>query len=313
MILGLKTGPKNFEDAKRTVLDDGATMCELWYDIHKQDDYHDIITWLEEQNVSIALHHWGVAQGKYKTNLTTNHQGVRSDTVQQIQETIDIASTLSNPAYVNAHPGGRYLETTNLETGEQALVPDAYTPPEEADSIFFESVEYLQEYADSRGVLLTLETLPGSEAPIPGARTEAYVPDNVPLATMERMRDVGGFLANDLTHTAGQLAMESNTLTSMWEKLYAFTKQTADMTRLLHINTVTPPYNGTDSHHGITEHDFVGDEFPSRDQLKKILSLFKNRDDVFVLTEPQVIATQANFRALKQLVEELKESPSTTR
>lgn len=307
MIIGLKTGPRNFEDGKRTILEDGAAMCELWYNIHKQEMYVDIIKWLEKHGVSIALHHWGVMGGRYKSNLTTNNQAVRSETVRQIQETIDIASTLSKTAYVNAHPGGRYLETTDLETGEQALMESEHTPPEEADSIFLETCEYLQEYANSRGVMLTIETLPGSEAPSPNRREEAYMPDNVPLSTMERIGDQGCYIANDITHTAGQLALESNTLTSIWKGLYGFTKRTASHTRLLHINTVVPPYNGTDSHHGITEHDFVGNEFPNRTQIKQLLSLFKTRDDVYVLTEPQMNAVQSNFRALKQLVEESRE------
>ncbi|MEX1111945.1 MAG: TIM barrel protein [Candidatus Andersenbacteria bacterium] len=305
MILGIKTGPKNWEDGKAAILEDSAAMSEIWFNIHNESHYDDMLVWLQEHDVAIGLHHWGVVEEKYKTNLMTNNESVRHETIEQIQRTIDIASTLKRPAYVNAHPGSRYLETLNLDTAAQELVKDSRTPDDESDELFFQSVQYLQEYAASKNIVLTIETLPAAEARLEENRSDIYIPDNAPLSLMKRMTQEGWYIANDITHTAAQLAMENPTPAVMWEKLYAFSRAVAPATRLIHLNTVTPPYNGTDSHTGITEDDFRQTVFPSRDQLKELLHIFKDREDVYVVPEPQTNATRANFKALTQLVSEL--------
>lgn len=303
MIIGFKTGPRNFEEGQRIVEEDHAQLCEMWFDVTRANIYDDMIGWLQEQNVVVGLHHWGLVDGQYKTNLATNNSQVRKETIQQIKTTIDIGARI-NCAYVNAHPGARYLERNNFVKEAQELVPHTETPTEESDRLFLEATQELHEYAEQKGVLLTIETLPAAEAPTPRDRENKYEPGNVPLPIMQKMCEQGGYIANDITHTAGQLALDSADKKSMWTSLLSFTNAIKNQTRLLHINTVTPPYNGTDSHDGVTDEDFSRESFPSREQIKELLSVFKDTN-VFVVPEPQTGTMQANYRTLKTIVSEI--------
>jgi hypothetical protein len=83
------------------------------------------------------------------------------------------------------------------------------------------------------------------------------------------------------------------------------TKKLALQTRLVHINTMPPPFNGTDGHLGILDKDFKKDVFPSREQIKLLLSSFSDRKDVWVIPEPFLDHVE-NTKALIKLIEEIK-------
>jgi sugar phosphate isomerase/epimerase len=301
MIIGFKTGPKTWEEGKRIVEEDNPHVCELWFDVTKADMYDDMIAWLQNHNVHIGLHHWGVVYGQYKTNLATRDKAIRDTAIQQIKDTIDIGARLEC-AYVNAHPGAQYVERINLDNFSQELVTENKTEQEESEKLLLEAAQLLQEYAQDRGVLFTIETLPGAEAPIAHQRQSVYVPGNAPLDVMERIGTQGGHIANDITHTAGQVALDATSPDAIWEGIVDFTKRTHTFTNVLHINTVSPPFNGSDSHEGITGQEFAQGNFPSRQQIKQFLSFFKDRDDVFVIPEPRAGTMQENYRALATLV-----------
>ena len=73
--------------------------------------------------------------------------------------------------------------------------------------ILLETAQELNNYAKERGVLLTLETLPGREAYKHGTREPLYDPINVNLDMMIKLADAGIAIANDITHTASALAV----------------------------------------------------------------------------------------------------------
>jgi hypothetical protein len=66
------------------------------------------------------------------------------------------------------------------------------------------------------------------------------------------------------------------------------------------------PFDGRDSHDGLTPEDFAQGVFPHREHVKELLSLFANREDVYAVPEPQIEKTRENFLELKKIAEEAK-------
>lgn len=306
MKLGFKTGPKNWESEGQALAGSGAEACEVWFDVGREEEYGEMLAELTDKDVAIGLHHWGLVQGKYKTNLATQVDHIRWETIDQIKRTIDIGRSL-DCTYVNVHPGARWLEELSFTPWRQKIVAGSETPPEESRELFLTAVEELQTYARDREVLLTVETLPALEVKDGHERREhVYNPESVPLDILEEMATSGGWLANDITHTAGQLMIKSTDTVAIWRELLAFTKRLAAQTKLLHMNTVMPPFNGTDSHDGVTDGDFERGAWPNRDQIKELLRIFTGREDVFVIPEPQEGTARENFEALQMIYQEIR-------
>lgn len=299
MQVGFKTGPTNFEEGKKIVLEEGATMCEVWFRVDKADEYSDMLAWLAKHNVRAGLHHWGLIDGTFKTNITSPDAHIRQETIKQIKETIDIGARIGC-AYVNAHCGARATEKISFVEDAQELVGFESADEQLSKNLFFEATGKLFKYARQQEVLLTIETLPGLEKRSGYARYDTYDPVSTNYRTLLTMAKKGGYIANDITHTASQIFLETQDIQLVWQRLYAFTKEAVPYTRLLHVNTFPPPFNGTDSHHGILPEDFEIGGFPSREQVSSLLALFKGRDDVFAVPEPQD-KMRKNFLALREL------------
>jgi hypothetical protein len=303
MIIGFKTGPRNWEAAQKIVTKDGARMCEVWFNVLKEAEYAEMFTWLRKHNVQIGLHHWGLARGKLKTNLMTQDQEVREETLRQMRRAIEIGTEIG-AGYVNVHPGARCLEEIDFATQTQALVKGSETSETEAEKLLMEGAAELAQYAQARGVLFLMETLPACEAVNFAARVGSYDPGNPPLSLMIKLAKQKVWLANDLTHTAAQIAIEDSSREGMWRRLHRFTEEAAPHTRLLHVNTVREPFDGRDSHDGLLPEDFSQGFFPSRAQLLELLKIFADRDDVYAVAEPQLEVTRENFLALREIAEE---------
>lgn len=300
MNIGFKTGPKNWESEGRALAAEAA-VCEVWFDVRRDKEYREMLAELAHQEVRVGLHHWGLVDGKYKTNLATNVRNVREATIEQIKRTIDRGADI-DCGYVNAHPGARWLEEQQFSPWRQKLVPGSETEAKEARELFLMAVEELQTYAADRGVLLTMETLPAREVKFGhGQRDAVYDPGNMSLEVLEEMVQSGGWLANDITHTIGQLAVQENDRAFMRQELLAFSRRVAEGTRVLHVNTVSPPFNGTDSHDGITPEDFDRGVFPDSSEVRDWLAVFSGRGDVFVIPEPQDGTAIDNYRALEAM------------
>src|SRR3989344_882128 len=109
MHIGFKTGPRTWEEGKRIVIEEGAKLCEVWFRIDKASDYTEMLDWLTAQGVSVGLHHWGLVDGRYKTNIASKNTNIRQKTLQQIKDTIDIGARIEC-AYVNMHCGAQAIE-----------------------------------------------------------------------------------------------------------------------------------------------------------------------------------------------------------
>ncbi|MEO6077966.1 MAG: TIM barrel protein [Candidatus Andersenbacteria bacterium] len=303
MILGIKTGPKNFEEGQATVTDAGARMAEIWFDVTKAFEYNDMLEWLTKHNVAIGLHHWGIVDKNLKTNLATQDEAVREETMRQIKQTIDIGASIGC-AYVNAHPGAEALETIDFTNWKQTMLEDKTTPEDIARNLFLQAAQELTAYAQSKQVLLTLESITARESAINHDRFDIYDSGNMSLDALEEATKNGAWFANDISHTGTHLLVEHENKSKAWEELINFSTRLAPRTRLIHMNIITPPYNGTDSHDGITDADFSQDTFPDKQGVIAFLQLFKNRGDVYVVNEPKG-GVMGNFKALQKLAEGL--------
>ena len=303
MNVGFKTGPKNWEEGMRIVTEHGARLCEMWFRIDRAAAYDDRLSWLKKHEVRTGLHHWGVAAGKYKTNLATNNTDIRQETIQQIKDTIDVGAKI-DCAYVNAHPGAAQVEKLDLVGETQEPVAGEITDPEESAALFLSAAEGLQAYAVKKGVLLTLETLPAREQYALGDRSRLYNPCNVPLAVMGKLGAQGNFLANDTTHTLAAVSVQASNQENLWQTFMQFARAAAPFTHLLHINTLLLPHDGSDSHDGVTADDFAKNVAPTREQILEFLRVFAGREDVFVIPEPRNHMKE-NYLALQALVNSL--------
>jgi len=300
MIAGFKTGPRTWEEGKRIVEENGARMAEIWFRVDRASEHEAMFTWFARRDVRLGLHHWSVAAGNLKANLSTANAAVREESLQSVKQTIEIGRQL-NCAYVNIHPGAERLERLDLDHGEQDLTDDEATAPEEARELMLAAAAELYAYAQKQEVLLTIETLPGIEAH-DSQRQGRYDPGNTPLLTMQKIAKLGP-IANDITHTAAAVAHEQQSAERdvLWAGLLEFTQATQQQTRLLHVNTMVPPFDGTDSHNGLLPEDEAAGVFPNREQVAELLALFRGRDDVFLVPEPRE-RMQENYRALIELI-----------
>lgn len=303
MHVGFKTGPRTWEEGKKIIADDKPDFCEVWFRIDKAREYDAMLDHLQSHNVRIGLHHWGLAAGQYKTNLATNRKMVRQESMAQIKDTIDVSARIGG-VYVNVHPGAAQLEMIDLYAGRQAPVEGAVTAAEESSSLFWQAAEELQRYAERKKILLTFESLPGREPYFFYDRSRSYDAGSISLAVLGELGAKGAWLANDITHTLAMLSVVETEEIGRWNMFMAFTEGAAPFTRLLHANTMTAPYNGTDSHDGLTDQDFANGVRPTREQMRSVLRLFKDRADVWVIPEPRS-KMQSNWRALRALVESI--------
>lgn len=301
MQVGFKTGPKTWEEGKIIAREDGVKLCEVWFRIDKAEEYDSMLAFLAAEKVKVGLHHWGLIDGKYKTNIASGDEHIRTQTLAQIKDTIEIGAKIEC-AYVNAHCGAQANEIISFEPFEQQLLSTGKIHSAEAEKIFLESAAQLQEFAQRKGVTLTIETLPGAESAT--SREDIYVPGNTPYLTLLQLSSIGAFMANDFTHTASQIMLATQDLSAIWNRLFEFTKTAAPITRLLHVNTVIPPFNGSDSHNGILPEDFSAGAFPTAEQIKELLRIFKDRDDVCAIPEPHT-DMRKNTQALRALAQSL--------
>ena len=303
MIIGFKTGPKTWNEGRQIVEAHGATFCEIWFNVLRADEYVEPLSWFTDRDVGLGLHYWGMIDD-LKPNYATTNEDVRSRTLAQMKHCIDLGAQYE-VGYVNLHPSARQLEKLDVDKGEQSPVPESTTPEERYQELLIAGSLELHEYASSKGVLLTIETIPSRENYRYHDRSSNYDPGNPTLNDSKAIAEAGCNIANDLTHTTSAVApiCAPDTIREcMATALDAFVEETADSTYLVHANTMVEPFDGTDTHDGVRDVDFANGVFPDRDQVVRVLSAFKHRDDVFIVPEPKANMVE-NYQALEKLAE----------
>lgn len=303
MKLGIKVGPQpnSFHDLEQT----RAPYCEVWFNINEAPKYNELFSFLKKRSIDVGLHFWGSLPDGTWTNFAYPDQKLIEASLRLMHQTIDIASQ-NRFKYVNIHPGARIKMKIDFVRQEfQPLgkpVDMAVSEP-----LFFEYAQKLHEYARNRGIVFTVET-------VPPRGTRGWYDENarknndivctyeLPVTTLVVAARQGLWIANDLCHTAANNISDNRTDVANF--VFETTKTLALQTRLIHVGFVVPPYNGTDFHDHLDNPLLDTDQaIPNKNELKQLLNLFGDRNDVWAIVEP-VNDHPKNYLLLQKLLKE---------
>jgi len=285
MKLGIKIAPDN--SWKSNIEATRPQMVEIWYNAGRPDDYNEIFAYLKGKPIDVGLHYWGALPNNILTNITYPDASVNKPSLGLMHAAIDKAAA-HNCSYINVHPDVYSLLHVDFTTMTIRVASET------ADyktfmAAFIQNFLALSAYARSRGVLLTVETLPMRDTPSwrpDRDRTRVIDIHEVPVDVLIDLSRQGVAIANDLGHTACN--MISPDRTAVWEFLKAATRTLAPQTRLIHMGFLAPPYNGVDFHNSLANPVFqTRDAVPNKSEMVELLKKnFRSRDDMWILVEP---------------------------
>ncbi|HUD18900.1 MAG TPA: TIM barrel protein [Patescibacteria group bacterium] len=301
MKLGLKVNADR-ESADR-LNGAGPPFVEVWFNVNEKDRYDDLFRELQRRQCQAGLHFWGLLDGNIAPNIAYPDEKVIKESMTLMRQTIDIAAR-HNCAYVNIHPGASALSKVQYDKERYDVISDPADTDRSID-LFLEHAIELHEYATSKNVVFTVETVPPRITDGWYNATARLRPKNayeLPPRAITRACDAGLWVANDFCHTA------ANAITDNPDVVFTFLKgitlQLAPKTRLIHLGFVMPPYNGTDNHDELDNPLLQTNQaVPNHHQMIELLRMFQNRDDVWILVEPKEDHVKNYFLA-KQLLDE---------
>lgn len=304
MKLGIKVGPqKQSIDDLIAVRPD---FCEVWFHVGQIDQYDNLFHTIHDIQCESGLHFWGALPGNIEVNLSYPDPTIVKASVQLIKHTIDYAAA-KGCIYVNVHPGEARL--TKIDFDKEIFEPIGPEAPLASCVRTLEaSLRELASYAADKDILFYVESVPPSAPGTPwhGPEGRKHPVDivQIPVSEVAKMLTIDNvYFTNDLGHTAANIITTDPTM--VFDFLWRTTTNLRLKTKLIHASYLIPPYNGTDYHGCLYYEEFnLPGAVSNRDQMKKLLQIFKDRQDVGVLVEPEK-DHQKNFHELKKLVEEL--------
>lgn len=304
MTLGIKVGlqKQSFLDLTQT----NAPFAEVWFNIAQADDYTALFDELKRRHMQVGLHFWGVLDDGISPGFGYPDAPILKGSVDLVKKTIDIAAK-NKFQYVNIHPGSRAIVKMDLDRQDYPYISEPIPLPQ-AQTIFLEHASILHQYAKRRDVVLTVETVTRrfqkTDWYNPASRLNPIDNFQLPVSSIQAAGACGIAVANDFGHTATNVI--SDRPLKIWNFLYTATQSLAATTRLIHLGFLVPPYNGTDFHDTLDNPILDTDQsIPNNRQMIQLLKLFKNRDDIWILVEPNGRHTENYFLAQKILAEAL--------
>lgn len=293
LIPGIKIGPKDWA----TKLNQSqAKLAEIWYRADKPEWYHEMFQVLHDRGVIFGLHYWGITSSGHEANLA--YPG------ENFQESVDLVQACLNQAidqqaaYVNIHTGNRRL--MNIQLGELSqIVPDPNSIQISNDQAVFtrnQALIDLGRQAREHQVQLLVEAIPQKVATDSRLHPINQYPASLDGLLSLCQQGLIGF-TNDFCHT---FAFDQDNFETI-------TQDFAPYTKLVHANTLTPPYNGTDEHRGILDDDLAQPGvFPSKDQLISLIGQIqsKSQSDLWLIGEPADHHIE-NYQKLQNLIKSL--------
>lgn len=303
MKAGIKIGP---QDGIAILKQSQAKYCEVWFRLDLKEKYYPLFEYLKKNNIAFGLHFWAMVDGKYFPNLLYYKKNITQETFTLIKQTIDIAHKWQ-AKYVNFHPESYHLSLLDLNKSIVKLAD--VNEPIDREKSFQQLVYYLEKiksYSEKRGIVPIIETVPKYNPSdiknIKKGRENPQLSEGLETERFYQLAQLDYPICLDISHTTNQIITQNK------DKLFAYlltaTKKMIRTISLLHVNTVMPPFNGVDSHDGVLEEDFKKGVFPSKVQLMKILSLFKNKN-IWLIPEPPQRDMIANYYALKEIIANL--------
>lgn len=285
MKLGIKIAPGNAwqHDIEAT----HPAMVEIWYNASRPQDYDAIFDYLADKPIDVGLHFWGTVQTNILTNISYPDPAITEPSLALTYETIDKAAA-THCGYVNVHPDLYSLLEVNFAT------MDIHVASEQADHhavdrIFTKRILELSDYATTKGVVLTVETVPLRDTPTwrpDRDRTRVIDIHQMPVSKLIDLAGRGIAITNDICHTACNIITDNPD--AVWSYLAHTTRALAAATRLIHLGYVISPYNGVDFHDSLDNPILATSQaVPNTEQMIELLQQFPNRDDVWVLVEPK--------------------------
>jgi len=286
MKLGIKVGhwKESIHDLEVT----GAPFCEVWFDPNRLLEYTNLFDELKRRHIDVGLHFWGVCEDNLWANIAYPDKNLIHQSLVLMRKTIDVAAK-NHFQYVNIHPGCRAKVKLFFEK-EEFVIDSEPVPLEIAEPLLIEHALELSNYAKNLGVVFTVETVPVRVATnllSKGTVARNHPKDifELPISSILTLAQKGIWIANDFCHTAANKISDDRT--EIWNFVKDTTKILAPQTKLIHVGFVVPPYNGTDFHDHLDNPLLDTDQaIPNKNELKGLLKLFKNRDDVWAIVEP---------------------------
>lgn len=303
MILGIKVGlqKQSFIDIEQT----NAPFAEVWFDVNRASEYTELFAEMKRRKMAVGLHFWGALPDGTWTNIAYPDRLLINDSMAMIKNAIEIASQ-NGFRYVNIHPGAAARVGIDFANNRMYVrsTPVAW---DVAIPLCKENAKKLSEHANGRGIVFTVETVPMRIADGWYGESTRRNPKNImdvyelPIEAIEQVADEGVQVANDFGHTSAIIA---NAPADVWRYIREKTIRLSNMTRLIHMGFVIPPYNGTDFHSMMNHRSFeTNNAVPNHKQMIELLRLFSNRDDVWILTEPPGNHVR-NYHFAKKILEE---------
>lgn len=303
MIICPKIGPLNWKQ----VLERTKTKCcEVWFRLEWAKKYQPMFDYLNQHQIKFGLHFWAVLPGGFEPNLAFDKEKIADQTETLIKDNIKIAHQVK-AKYLNVHPGSLTLKKINFDQQRLTVLKGKEIDHDKAWLSVKTRTKRLTDYARKQGVRFLVETLPKNEAQHwrnEQGRLKPQKAKNISPEMIINLAKTGVYITNDFSHTAA--SWETTDRQQLFKNLLQVTKQLFHQTKLLHLNTIIPPFNGTDSHNGILTKDFKQQVFPNKQQLIKLLSLFKKRKDLWIIIEVAVENMVENYFQGQKLVSQLR-------
>lgn len=284
MKLGIKVGPR--EDSIRDLDATNPAMAEVWFNITKAADYEALFADLRKRHIDVGLHFWGMLPDGTAPNLAYPDQTLINESLRLMRQTIDIAAQ-NHFQYVNIHPGAATKYSINFNADPSWIVLSEPAEMTHCIELFLNHATTLSTYAADRGVVFAIETVPSRVPRDFSGRNRAHAINihELPAEAIIQAATLGLFVANDFGHTSSAIITDDTTV--IWNYLCDVTKKLASQTRLIHLGFLLPPYNGTDIHDHLDNPLLETNQaIPNTQQIIELLRLFKNRDDLWMLCEP---------------------------
>jgi sugar phosphate isomerase/epimerase len=318
MIPGFKIGLADWEEKLlhcKKLTGDYPAFVEIYFRADKISEYTQMFEFLAKNQIKFGLHFWGMLKDGIEPNLLSGQKWIQNQSVMMMQSVIKVASA-RKCVYVNVHPGALRDRVLDLDGGSFQMAKFPEVDFENGRQNLLENTTRLQKIADKYGVLLTYETLPtncpASWLGIHGG-ANLLIAKQCPIEFYEDLANAGHYVANDFGHTGCSIDMETekDKNLSKQEKraqvlnfLQVWTRKLMGATRLIHCNLTLPPFDGVDTHLGLRKEDFERDPLPNREELLELLRIFKDRDDVYILNEPEFDHVE-NYQELLRILQEV--------
>jgi sugar phosphate isomerase/epimerase len=276
--LGIKVGPGDWQDKladPREPVHLQIEHAEVYLDLARLAAYEPLFCWLSGRGMPGGLHASTMLPGGVMPNLGSADAELRVASVSHLERTIDVAAE-AGMVYVVVHPGS--CRDWGIREG-RTFCTGVPASPTERDQRIVDALLRLAAYARSRGVALLAENMPAYDfaAYDPVDRVHYIDVGFVPYPVLVSLGERGVGLCVDVGHLYAELSGQAPGVDPTLQVMDV-TPDLVPHAQLLHLSSVVPPWNGTDSHNGFLDADAALGAVPTRAQLRPWLRLFAGRD-----------------------------------